>query len=185
MQTTHMDYLSPFTSELKEENLIPYRTNTKLKRKIDYLFRHAKHIYREQFISVSTSGSRYLIEDMSIRAVGMVRHFFLYPQQYNHKLDNIHFQIIHRMWKQLFKHTMLQGKEPDKYYATKLKLLSIENGLLEELIRTVEEEDYIQHSDNMIKVRKVRDSNGFMRTVGARDTIGVSEKNLAYYDSLT
>ena len=152
--TEHWAYLVPFTSELVEEKLIPYRSNSKLNRKIDYIFRHAKHIYRDEFIDVSTSGSRQLINDMAIRAIGMTRYFIKYPQQFNHKMDNIHHQILVRMWRQLFKHKIMQNKDNDNYMAVKMKMLMIENGLIEELIRTVDEKDYIQHGDDMIKKRK-------------------------------
>lgn len=150
----HFTYPIPFNSELKELDLVPYRTNSSLHRKIDYIFRHVTFEHRKLFINVSTSGSRQLVNDMSTKAVSMVRHFMQYPQQYGHKMDNIHMQILVRMWRQTFRHCVMQELKLDKYYSTKMILLMIENGLIEELIRTVDDKDYIQHNDDMItKVR--------------------------------
>lgn len=160
--TEHFAYPVPFNKELEEDGLIPYRTNEKLHRKIDYLFRHVSFMHRELFIEVSTSGSRQLVSDMSTKAVAIARYFIKNPQQFGNKMDNIHMQIIIRMWKQLFRHCLMQERELDKYYAMKMRILGIENGLLEELIRTVDEEDFVQNADDMIKKRtgsNLRDSN--------------------------
>ncbi len=162
MTEDYFAYPIPFNSELKDIDLIPYRTNSQLHRKIDYLFRHVKFEHRQLFIDISTSGSRQLICDMSVIAVGIIRHFILYPQKYGHKIDNIHMQILVRMWKQTFKHSKLQEKKLDKYYSTKIVLLMIENGFIEELVRTVKEDDFIQDYDDMVKKRKgsgLRESN--------------------------
>jgi len=143
------DYPIPFNTELDR----PYRTNPKLLKLIDYIFRHVKFEYRTLYIEVSTSGSRTLTKDMGNIAVSITKHFMDNPQQYGHKMENIMMQIIIRMWKQTFKHCILQEKKLDKYYAAKFKLLTIENGLWEELIRTVEKKDYIQHYDDMVNKR--------------------------------
>ena len=162
MSIDHFAYPIPFNSELREMELIPYRTNTELHRKIDYLFRHVKFEHRKLFIDVSTSGSRQLVSDMSTIAVGIIRHFILYPQKYGHKIDNIYMQILVRMWKQTFKHCKLQERQLDKYYSTKIVLLMIENGLMEELVRTVQKDDFIQDYDEMVTNRDgkgLRESN--------------------------
>jgi len=176
----HFDYPTPFNKELVELGLVPYRTNSPLKRKIDYIFRHIHNPHRQDFIDISTSGDRKLVEDMATRAVALVRHFLLYPQQYGHKLENIHLQIIVRMWRQMFRQRVMQNKPTDIYYPARMKLVSIENGLLEELIRTVESKDYIQHNDDMVKKRYDKDG----KQVPLRGRVGYSEKNLDYYDSL-
>jgi len=171
----HMDYLVPFTSELT----IPYRAKMKLQRMVDYLFKHPtlppKH--RKLYIDVSTSGSRQLVNDMSIRAIAMVKHFVDNQPQYNHNMENIQFQILHRMWRQTYKHSKLQNKTIDDYYGAKMKTLGIENGLWDELLRVVKEEDYIVTNDSMVKRRK---------DLGLRERkpMGYSEKLLDYYDSL-
>ena len=176
----HFEYPIPFNSELRELNLIPYRTNAPLKRKVDYIFRHVYNPYNKDFIELSTSGDRKLVEDMATRAVGVMRHFMLYPQQYNHKAENIHLQVIVRMWKQTFRQRTMQNKPADMYYPTKMKLISIENGLIEELIRTIDESDYIQHNDDMVKKRYFKDGT----QVPLRGRRGYSDKNLDFYDSL-
>ncbi len=166
----HFAYPLPTNMELRESELIPYRTNARLKRKIDYLFRHVKFEYNSLYIDVSTSGARTLTTDMSNIAVGATRYFLQNPQQFAHKLDNVTLQIIVKMWKQTFKHCKLQEKELDRYYATRMKLLGIDNGLVEELIRTVEEKDFIQHNDNMVKKRTTI-SPLTNKPVGLRDKV--------------
>jgi hypothetical protein len=166
----HFDFSLPFNKELGELKLIPYRTNKQLKDKINYLFTHPKFEHRELFSNVSSSGSRGLLNDMSIVAVGAMRYFMAYPNQFANKVDNIHMQILVRMWKQTFKHCKMQYRELDKYYATKMKLLAIENGFIEELIRTCNQEDYIQRNDDMIKVRTTK-SVITGETVGLRDRV--------------
>ena len=147
----HFAYPLPFNSELYEADLVPYRTNKELKDKIAYLFSHASFIHRQLFLDVSSLGDRRLINDMSRIAVGAMRHFMLYPQRFGHKVDNIHMQIIVKMWKQTFRHCKLNEIKLEQYHAAKMKLLTIENGFIEELIRTCNECDYIQHNDDMVK----------------------------------
>jgi len=179
MTTEHFAYQVPHNVELEELNLIPYRTNSTLHRKIDYLFRHVKFEHRKLFIDVSTNGSRQLVNDMSTKAVAITRHFIQYPQQYNHSMENIHLQILVRMWKQTFKHCKFQEKELDKYYSTKIILLMIENGLIEELIRTVDKEDYIQNYDDMVKKRE-----GVSLRTNERGSMKEGSKHFEYLASL-
>ena len=170
MQVEHFAYPLPFNSEFKELNLIPYRTNKTLKDKINYLFSHVTFEHRQLYIDVSTSGSRGLVNDMSCIAIACIRYYMMYPQQFGNKIDNIHMQILVKMWKQTFRHCKMQYKELDKYYATKMKLMLMENGLIEELIRTVQEEDYIQCYDDMVKHRDVI-SKITGNKVGLRDRV--------------
>ena len=183
--TEHFAYPLPFNDELYELQLIPYRTNTHLKIKIDYIFRHVTFEHRELFIEVSTSGSRELLSDMSRVALGCTRYFILNPQQFAYKMENIHMQILVKMWKQTFKHCKMQYKELDKYYATKMKLLMIENGLIEELIRTADEKDYIQTNDDMVKRRVNKYTN---KELPLRERVyyggNVTTKELEYLCSL-
>lgn len=149
----HFAYPLPFNSELYEQGLIPYRTNKVLKDKVHWLFSHVKFEHRELYLEVSSMGSRGLLNDMARVAVGAVRYYLMYPQQFGRKMENIHLQLLVKMWRQTFRHCKYQEKKLDKYYATKMMLMAIDNGLLEELIRTVEEKDYIQHGDDMVKKR--------------------------------
>jgi len=159
------DYPIPLNNELDK----PYRTNPKLLKLIDYIFRHVKFEHRRLYIEVSTAGTRTLTKDMANVAVAITRHFIDNPQQYGHKMENIMMQIIIRMWKQTFKHCILQEKPLDKYYAAKFQLLTIENGLWEELIRTVDNKDYIQHGDDMVNKRIGVISNTTGKQVGLRE----------------
>lgn len=153
----HLDYLVPHNNELD----IPYRASKKLKDAIHYIYSHPTVPKRQRklFLEVSQSGSRELVNDMAVRAIAMTKHFLDNPQQYGHSMNNIHFQILRRMWKQIFSHMWKQSIHPEqqetewKYLGITFKMLSIENNLLEELIRVVKEKDYIQHSDDMVKKR--------------------------------
>lgn len=151
----HFAYPIPFSQELRELNLVPYRANKELESKINYIFSHPSlpSKNRQLFLDVSTSGSRLLVRDMSRVAISIVRYFLLYPQQFDHNLENIHLQLLVRMWKQTFFHCKLQSRELDEYYSLKLKTLSIENNLLEELLSSVRDKRYIQHGDDMVKRR--------------------------------
>ena len=157
-----MDYLVPLNKDLD----IPYRANSKLKNMVDYLFSHPS-LPRSSILlyrACKTSGSKQLLNDMSIRAIAMTKHYVDNQQQYGYKMENIYMQIIIRMWKQTFKHMKLQNKEPlDEYITAKMKLLSIENGLWDELLRVVREEDYIVHGDDMRKkTRKIKTHTGYL-----------------------
>lgn len=150
----HMAYLVPFNNELDP----PYRVPKKLKEMISYIFSHPtlEVKRRKLFIDVSASGSRVLTNDMGRVAVAMCRHFVNNKAQYGHSLENIQFQIIIRMWRQVFNHMFKQSRidEIDKYLGAKMMLLGIENGFWDELLRVVIEEDYYQTNDNMVKVRE-------------------------------
>jgi len=147
----HFAYPIPFTQEIKELGLQPYRTNDKLEEKIRFIFSHPKFIYRDEFIKVSEDGSKGLVKDMAVKAVGVMRYYLMYPQRFGHRAENIHLQILVRMWRQVFRHKTFQRKENEKYLATKMMLLTIDNDLIETLIETCESGDYIQHGDDMLK----------------------------------
>lgn len=89
-------------------------------------------------------------------AIALCREFLANPQHYGGALENIQMQILVRMWKMTFLHVSVQGVEVDMYYKTKMKMLSIENGFWDELIRVVQVEDYIQDSVQMRKKPKKR-----------------------------
>ena len=162
----HFAYPTPFTYELNELELQPYRTNPKLEEKIRYIFSHPTFTWRETFIDVSESGSRGLVNDMAVRAVAIMRYFLLNPQQFGHKVDNIHMQILIRMWRQVFRHKKFQHKPNNKYLATKMKLLLIENDFIETLIETCESGNYIQKGEDM---RKKQGRKEVKRSKGLRD----------------
>lgn len=141
----HYAYQTPHTMELKELGLIPYRTNDKLEEKIRYLFSHPTFKHYKLFAQVASDGSKGLVKDMGVKAVGLMRHFLMFPQQYGHAVENIHMQLLIRMWRQTYRHRVFQRKPLDEYYATSMRLLSIENGLIEELIRTCDDKDYVTY----------------------------------------
>jgi len=155
-----IEFYVPYTSELT----LPYRTNTSLMSKIEYIF---SHVYfskekREKFIYLNNLTKKTLVRDMSNRAFAMTKHFLDNPSQYGHKMENIYFQILIRMWRQVYKYRIIIGEENIKYWTTEVKLLKIDNGLIEELIRSVNENDCIWNGDDMVKVRPnkgLRESN--------------------------
>ena len=148
----NIDYLLPHNNEIRD--LIPYRTNKQLEAKVEYLFSHAHFVHNKLFNDIRTSGSRTLVRDMSKVATGLMRYFMQYPQQYGDNIENIEWQILIRMWKQTFKHTRLQKVELSYYAGTKQMLLGIDNGWVDELQRTVDEEDYYATNDSMVKKRE-------------------------------
>lgn len=154
----HMAYLMPFNSELDA----PYRAPKKLKEMVTYIFSHPKVPYKQRqlFIDVSQSGSRGLVNDMAVRAIAMTRYFVENPQQFGHSMENIQFQILRRMWMQVFSHMFKQESHPKQtcdtewvYLGITYKMLTIENGFWDELLRVVYEKDYHQTYDDMVKHR--------------------------------
>jgi len=156
----HMGYLVPFNDELN----LPYRAPKKLKEMITYIFSHPNlpKSHRQLFTDVSQIGSRSLVNDMTVRAIAMCRYFVENPQQFGGSMENIQFQVLRRMWTQIFNHMHKQERYPTaeiengkwKYLGVKYKMLSIENGFWDELLRVVKENDYKQTNDNMVKVRE-------------------------------
>lgn len=148
------EYFPPFNRELD----IPYRAPKKLKEMIAYIYSHPKvpKKNRELFIDVSQAGSRTLVNDMACVAIAICKYFVDHPQQFAHSMENIHFPILHRMWHQVFNHMFKQERTEHiegVFLRTSLKMLSIENGFLDELLRVVQEKDYYQTNDDMVKVR--------------------------------
>lgn len=158
--TEHMAYLVPFNEELN----LPYRAPKKLKDMITYIFSHPNlpKSHRQLFIDISQVGSRTLINDMAVRAIAMCRYFVENPQQFAGSMENIQFQVLRRMWVQVFNHMHKQERYPSeeiengewKYLGVKYKMLSIENGFWDELLRVVNENDYYQTNDDMVKRRE-------------------------------
>jgi len=158
-QIEHMGYLVPFNRELD----VPYRAPKKLKEMINYMYSHATvpKAQRMLFLDVSSVGSRSLVNDMAVRAIAMCRYFLNHPQQFGNSMENIQFQVLSRMWKQVFNHMFKQDRYPTqelergewKYLGIKYRMLSIENGFWDELLRVTKEEDYYQTNDSMVKVR--------------------------------
>ena len=147
----HFAYPLPFNNELRELNLVPYRTNKAVKDKIHYIFSHPTFVHHKLYTELYLLNGGLLLINMSNIAIGAMRYFLDNPQQFNHAADNIHLQILVKMWKQCFISTRINEIKLDKYYALKIKTMSIENGLIEELIRTCIEKDFIQNSNDMIK----------------------------------
>jgi len=159
----HMLYPLPYNSELK----VPYRAKQALKDKVAYIFNHPSvpRAQRSLFKDVSTSGSKALINDMSTVAIAITIYYIKNPQQFGNSFDNIHFALIRRMWLKVFNHLHLQQDnrtkdEHWKYLGITLRMLSIQNGLLDELFRVVKEEDYYKTSDDVPRKRKRRKVRG-------------------------
>lgn len=155
IEIEHMSHLLPFNRELD----LPYRASKPLKDKIDYIFRHptVPNAQRQLFIDVSSMGSRTLVNDMAVRAIALTKHFVEHPNQFGGSMENIQLQVLSRMWKQVFNHMWKQQRYPNsdwKYLGIKLRMLSIENGFWDELLRVVSEEDYYQCNDSMVKQRE-------------------------------
>lgn len=158
-ETEHMAYLVPFNRELD----VPYRAPKKLKEMIIYIYSHATVAKRQRqlFIDVSQVGSRMLVNDMACVAIAMVRYFVSNPQQFGGKMQNIELQVLSRMWKQVFNHMFKQDRYPTQeiesgewqYIGVTYKMLDIENGFWDELLRVVNEKDYYQTNDSMVKTR--------------------------------
>lgn len=153
----HFDFPTPFTSELHDLGLVPYRANSLLKDKVNSLFTNPINPYYKEFIDISTNGSLQLVNDMSIRGIALTRYYLLHPQQFNNSMMNIELQILIRMWKQMFKHYQMQSKAPIRYMQTSMKLLPIADSMFTELIRVVKANNYIQHGDDMVKKRLDKD----------------------------
>jgi len=157
MTTEHMSYLVPFNRELD----VPYRAPKKLKDMVSYIFSHVTvpSKQRKLFIDVSSMGSRSLVNDMAVRAIAMARHFVEHPNQYGGSMENIQFQVLRRMWVQVFNHMHKQERYPDvdsddwTYLGITYKMLTIENGFWDELLRVVIDKDYHQTNDDMVKRR--------------------------------
>lgn len=151
----HMDYLLPFTSELT----VPYRAKQPLKDKILYIFTHPTlpKRNRDLFRKVSTQGSKALVNDMACVAIALVKYFTEHQQQFGGSMENIEFQVLRRMWLQTYRNLYRQNSKLDedwKYLGTSMRMLSIENGLWDELLRVVKEQDYYQTNDDMVKKRQ-------------------------------
>jgi len=153
----HMAYLVPFNEELN----VPYRAPKKLKDMVVYIFSHPKvpKAQRQLFLDVSSVGSRGLVNDMSVCAIAMCRYFVANQQQFGSSMENIQFQVLRRMWIQVFNHMWKQERTEHtedewKYLGIKFRMLSIENGFWDELLRVVKDEDYYQTNDDMVKVRE-------------------------------
>ena len=145
--TGHMDYLMPFNRELD----IPYKANNRLKDMITYIFSHPKvpSKQRKLFIEISQSGSKQLVNDMAVRAIAMTEYFMANKQQFGYSMENIQFQILRRMHHQIFNHMFKQRRkehteEEWKYIGITYKLLSIDNGFFDELLRVAINKDYEQ-----------------------------------------
>lgn len=148
---SHFDFPVPYTRELT----LPYRTNKRLEDKIRWVFGHPtfRQCKREKFLELDRKLPTSLLKDMSTRGFAMAKHFLDHPHQYGHKMDNIHLQILVRMWQQVYKYRMFLNEDINEYWTAEVKLIKINNGLLEELIRSVKEDDCTWSGDDMVKVR--------------------------------
>ena len=147
----NIDYLVPLNIELKELGYCTYITNKELEDKIIYLYSHPKFMHRVHFNNILNSGTKVLARDMANVAVNITRYYIDHRQQYAHSMENIHWQILTRMWKQTYRHCIFQQVTIDKYKGSKVKLLTINNGLFDCIFDTVMNKKYKQVEDTRIK----------------------------------
>ena len=88
----------------------------------------------------------------------LCKYFVENKQQFGGSMENIQLQVLRRMWIQTFSHMFKQGRDDHTeaewtYLGVTYKMLGIENGFWDELLRVVVDEDYHQSNDGMVKVR--------------------------------
>ena len=149
----HTAFWLPFTRDVTAR---PYRVGNELKSKLHYVFSHPTlprgHV--QMFLDVAGSGSRGLTNDMGTIAVALTQVFMDNPSQFGGKYENVQAQILIRMWRQVYRHRVFQGKDLEAYLSAKMKTLSIENGLWDELWRVTMEKDYTLSHAGMRKHRE-------------------------------
>ena len=152
MTSDHFEYPMPFNDELNATYPKVYRVSSELMESIEYTFRHPFNKYNK---SCNTHFNRdwTIANDMGRAAVQLVREYLAYPQRYGHSMQNVEAVILFRMWRQYIKHMIIKDVAMTEYMPVKLKMLKIENGLFEMLLREVTESRYVQSGDDMVKKR--------------------------------
>jgi len=101
------------------------------------LYSHPYFKWRKRFNFVRSQGSKTLVQDMARTVVNAARYYVLHPEQFNHSFDNVQWQVLIRMWRCTYNHEMMQQQTDILYKKTSVKLLSIEVGLWDEVLRVV------------------------------------------------
>ena len=149
----HFTYPMPY--DVGELGGYIYRASDELKEIVEKIYTHPHFKHTNLFLDISQDGSKALVNDMAIRALAMTDYYLKNPQQFGHNMDNIHLQILVRMWKHLFKHARYQNKYNfTQYHSMTLKMVSKELGLLECLVDSIRNEKFIKSGDDLVKKRK-------------------------------
>jgi hypothetical protein len=153
MKKDYFQYPVPLSYELRELYKSPYKFSDELREYVNYMFTHPYNKYNKLYHNLHTEWDS---NDMLKPAYLMAMHYMKYPQRYGHAMDNIADTMLVRMWKQfLHLHKHLRGVQFSSYMPTKMKMLTIGNGLfLEKLIDEINSGVIIMSSDDMIKKRE-------------------------------
>lgn len=152
--------------------LIPYRASDELRELAVLLFKHPFNKYN-RIASRYFAANNCLSNDMSVLAIGIVRYYLQYPQQFGGALENIYASILVRMHRQLIKY-MLTAADPDleHYIPLKLSLIKVSTQFFDQLLLDIQHNNYYQSGDDM-RVKPVKN-----------EVSGYSDKLLDYYDTL-
>lgn len=148
-------YSSPYTSELKELYITPYRMSRELRDSIHYMFSHPVHnatwfkVYNSLVVDTDTN-------EMAKVAYLLLRYYLDHPQQFGHNVENITPHVIVRMWKVFIgMHKQFRGVKFEEYMTTNMKMLKLANGsFIEILISDIKQYNMIYHYDDMVKRRE-------------------------------
>jgi len=152
MKRDLFQYTTPLTYELKELYPTPYRFSTDLRDHVDMLFSHPYNKHNNLFYN---SKKEYDSNDMIKPMYLLVKYFLDNPQQYKHKLENIHAEILIRGWKVFLSLHKFRGNTFDKYKPTDLVLLDIGGGnILDLLLNEIKFHRMIMSADSMVTSRK-------------------------------
>lgn len=176
MKNDNFNYLLPFNSELAAIELIPFRASKELEGLAVELFSHPYNKYNKIAYRYFKS-HKHLGQNMCKVAIGSIRYYNKYPQQFGGAMENIYATVIVRMHMQLVK-CMIHDKSEDmnKYMAAKLSLIKVSTRFFDQLISDIQHINYIQSDDQLIKKRK---------GIGKRERYMIKESVLNYYDTLT
>ena len=170
------DYEPPYTSELQELYITPYRFSNELQAYIIYMFQHpTKFRHRETFTRLMKPSDP---NDMIKPAYLIIKDYLANPQRYGHSLNHLSTIIVSRMWKVFLALHKLRGEKYSAVLRSDTKLNSLfEDRFLDIILSDIRTGNYIGTNDEMVKERK---------GVGLRERkpFAYSEEALKYYESL-
>lgn len=163
------NYPVPSKSELMSiYGKYPYRLSKDLTDYIDYMFRHPYNKYNKLYSSIAKSTDP---NDIGKLPYLITKYYLDYPQQFGNSIENIAGIIISTMWKRfLLLHKNLRNQTYDQYYPAKLKILTIGDGKLLDLLI-----DEVKHD------RAIYDPNKLRKTIWRTN---YTEQELRYYEEL-
>ena len=175
MKKDYFEYPVPYTIELREDFIVPYRFSKELQAYTIYMFQHPRHFkFRDIFIELMKETDP---NDMLKPAYLVIREYQMHPQRYGHSLNNVLPTILVRMWKTfLGLHKFLRNEVYTNYYPTDMHTLILaENKFLDIFLSDISSGNYIGHNDEMVKERK---------GLGLRERVtGMSRKHEDYLAS--